>query len=134
MKQYANAKNLTWRMWWDGEQPGPIVKQYQVHSWPTVYVLDDHGVVRQRNLRGPELEQAVDALLRELPAKRRARDLLSAPALCFSWCSARRTPENCSGPQPKTPASGGEHRRPELSRSSAATAANPRPEARQPED
>jgi thiol-disulfide isomerase/thioredoxin len=70
VKQYANANNLTWRMWWDGRDPGPIVQQYQVHSWPAIYVLDDQGVIRYRDVRGDDLDQAVDTLLREMANRR----------------------------------------------------------------
>ena len=35
--------------------------------WPTTYVIDHRGVVRHRDLSGKELEDAVDALLKEIP-------------------------------------------------------------------
>src|SRR5437588_652227 len=44
---------------------GPIAQLYQVTSWPTVYVLDGNGVVRYRDVRGADLDRAVEALLRE---------------------------------------------------------------------
>jgi hypothetical protein len=36
-----------------------------VRNFPTTYVLDSHGVIRHKNLRGDELEKAVKALLAE---------------------------------------------------------------------
>ena len=71
IKNYARTKNLTWRMWWDGDVPGAIVQQYRVLSWPTIYVLDHHGVVRHRDVRGPDLDRAVDTLLHEMQTNRR---------------------------------------------------------------
>lgn len=70
LKQFLAAKHVTWRHWCDGGT-GPIAKQFGVKSWPTVYVLDAQGVVRYRDIRGPELDQAVETLLREVQPKRR---------------------------------------------------------------
>ena len=35
-------------------------------GWPTTYILDAQGVIRYRNLRGQELDDAVDTLVEEL--------------------------------------------------------------------
>src|SRR6266542_1763061 len=53
---------ITWRCWWDGS-PGPIAETWNVHSWPTIYVLDRQGVIRYRNVREKTLDEAVDALI-----------------------------------------------------------------------
>ena len=40
-------ENITWRSFWDGGSTGgPIANQYDVHSWPTIYILDAKGVIR----------------------------------------------------------------------------------------
>jgi thiol-disulfide isomerase/thioredoxin len=62
----ATREKMTWRSWWDGGQVGPIVTAWNVSSWPTVYVLDAQGVIRYKNLRGKELDEAVDTLLKEV--------------------------------------------------------------------
>jgi thiol-disulfide isomerase/thioredoxin len=63
----AEAKEkITWRSFRDGES-GPIAAAWNVHSWPTIYVLDAKGVIRYRNLRDAALDAAVDALLKETP-------------------------------------------------------------------
>ena len=60
-------ENITWRSFWDGGNTGgPIAKQYGVHSWPTIYVLDAKGVIRYKNVRGEQMDAAVDALLKEM--------------------------------------------------------------------
>ena len=60
-------ENITWRSFWDGGSTGgPIAKQFDVHSWPTIYVLDAKGVIRFKNVREHEMDKAVDALLKEL--------------------------------------------------------------------
>jgi peroxiredoxin len=55
---------IPWRVIWDGRQ-GPINTRWNVHSWPSVFVLDRQGVIRARNARGPELAKAVKAALAE---------------------------------------------------------------------
>jgi thiol-disulfide isomerase/thioredoxin len=62
--------HICWRSWrdgWNSETPsgGPISLLYDVHSWPTTFVIDPAGVIRHKNLRDKELEDAVDALLKE---------------------------------------------------------------------
>jgi len=63
-------ENITWRSWFDGGKTGgPIAQQYGVTSWPTIYVLDTKGVIRYKNVRGEQMDEAVDALLKELAAQ-----------------------------------------------------------------
>ena len=48
-----NAKdNITWRSFWNGKEGtgGPISTAWNVHGWPTIYVLDPKGVIRYRDL------------------------------------------------------------------------------------
>jgi thiol-disulfide isomerase/thioredoxin len=63
-KKMVEDKGLTWRSWWDGEDVGsPIMMSWQVRFWPTIYVLDHRGTIRYRDIRGDDLDFAVDALL-----------------------------------------------------------------------
>jgi thiol-disulfide isomerase/thioredoxin len=64
LKAAVERERITWRSFRDGPAPSPIASAWNVHSWPTVYVLDRKGVIRYRNVRGHDLEEAVDALLR----------------------------------------------------------------------
>lgn len=60
-------ENITWRSFWDGGTTGgPIATKYDVHGWPTIYVLDAKGVIRYKNVRGEAMDEAVDALLKEM--------------------------------------------------------------------
>ncbi len=53
---------VTWRSWIDGSD-GPIAEQWQISSWPTVYVLDKEGRIRFEGIRGDDLDAAVESLL-----------------------------------------------------------------------
>jgi hypothetical protein len=70
LKKTMKEENITWRSWWDGGgTDGPIAKKWNVHGWPTIYVLDHKGVIRFKNVRGESMDKAVDRLLKELEAK-----------------------------------------------------------------
>ena len=55
---------ITWPSFWD-KRDGPITRNWNVRSWPNVWVLDRRGVIRYREVRWDELDKAVDTLLRE---------------------------------------------------------------------
>jgi hypothetical protein len=67
LRQALKKENITWRSWWDGgSTDGPIAKAWNIKGWPTIYVLDHKGVIRYRDVREHALDEAVDALLKEL--------------------------------------------------------------------
>jgi hypothetical protein len=61
-------RGMTWRSWWDGSD-GPIAAAWKIKFFPSIYVIDAQGVIRYANVRGAELEQAIDTLLDEAQAK-----------------------------------------------------------------
>jgi len=66
LRRVLDAKTVTWRNWSDGPQ-GPIAQKWRVKSYPTLFVLDPQGVIRHKQLRGRELEQAVAELMSKPP-------------------------------------------------------------------
>lgn len=54
---------IIWRQAVDVDTRGPWATKWNVNSWPTIYILDKEGVIRFRNLRDQELEDAVLKLL-----------------------------------------------------------------------
>jgi Thioredoxin-like len=70
LKKVLEKERITWRSFWDGRMNGPIARQWNVHSWPTVYVLDHRGVIRGKGLRGVALERLVDELVETAAAGR----------------------------------------------------------------
>ena len=53
---------ITWPSFRD-KRRGPISNNWNVRSWPSVWVLDAQGVIRYRGVRGRELVAAVETLL-----------------------------------------------------------------------
>ena len=71
LKQVLKKENMTWRSWWDGgNTSGPIASKWNVHGWPTIYVLDHKGVIRFKGPREEALDRAVDDLLAEMAAEK----------------------------------------------------------------
>ena len=65
LKARLAEENITWPSFRDGSTSGPIATAWNIPAWPTIYVLDQKGVIRVKNVRGEELDRWVDRLLRE---------------------------------------------------------------------
>ena len=61
-------ENITWRSFWNGPEGtgGPISTLWNVHGWPTIYILDHEGRIRFKGPRGEAMDKAVDKLLAEM--------------------------------------------------------------------
>ena len=68
LKGRMTEENITWRSFWNGPKGtgGPISGKWNVRGWPTIYVLDHKGVIRFKNVRGEDMDKAVDQLLKEM--------------------------------------------------------------------
>jgi thiol-disulfide isomerase/thioredoxin len=71
-KRLADEK-ITWRSFWNGPKGpgGPISRAWKVRSWPTIYVLDDEGVIRYKDIPDKKLDEAVDEVLGKLKQERK---------------------------------------------------------------
>ena len=71
LQDFLAKEKLPWTHWWAG--PGgaesSFVQDWDIRGIPAIFVLDGEGVIRYRNVRGDELEEAVNALLKEAEAK-----------------------------------------------------------------
>src|SRR5262249_62235738 len=71
LKDFLAREKLPWTRWWAGPG-GPessFMQDWDIRGIPAIFVLDGEGVIRYRNVRGDELEKAVNALLKEAEAK-----------------------------------------------------------------
>ncbi|HEX4588806.1 MAG TPA: TlpA disulfide reductase family protein [Gemmataceae bacterium] len=62
LKRTLAAERITWPTVREGSR-GPLLRQFDVHYFPTIYVLDPAGVIRFKDVRGADLDRAVDQLL-----------------------------------------------------------------------
>ena len=82
LSKAREEENITWRSFWNGPEGtrGPISSQWNVTGWPTIYVLDDKGVIRYKNVRGPKMDAAITELLTEMGEEVNLTEMDSKPA------------------------------------------------------
>jgi hypothetical protein len=68
MQDTVEQHQINWRSFFNGRE-GPIGKQWNIRYLPTIYVLDHKGVIRHKDLRDRDLDNAVDALVKEAERK-----------------------------------------------------------------
>ena len=66
-RKYVKEKDINWRSFWSGEDGtrGPIPVKWNISTWPSSFVIDAKGMIRYKNLRGDEMDEAVTKLLAE---------------------------------------------------------------------
>lgn len=67
LKKVIKKEGITWRSFWDGKS-GPIAAEWEVERWPTLFLLDDRGVIRETYVGSPDdeaLNAAIDRLVLE---------------------------------------------------------------------
>ncbi len=62
LKSFTKEKNMPWPQYFDGKGWGnKLAAKYGIQSIPSTFLLDREGKIIGRDLRGPELEKAVEA-------------------------------------------------------------------------
>ena len=66
VRKSIGSGEITWKCWWDTSPTGPICKAWNVRNFPTVYVIDGHGIIRYKDPAIAGLTNALDTLMREM--------------------------------------------------------------------
>lgn len=69
LKKFLDKEKITWRQVVLGSTESAIPSKWNVHSWPTIYVVDARGVIRSKNVRNERLEEVVEKLVKEAERK-----------------------------------------------------------------
>jgi thiol-disulfide isomerase/thioredoxin len=69
LTDFLAKEKMPWNQWWNGSEGG-VAEDWDVQFFPTIYVIDAKGVIRHKDLRGEELENAVNDLLKEAEEKK----------------------------------------------------------------
>jgi thiol-disulfide isomerase/thioredoxin len=69
LTKFLAKEKMPWTHVWNGPDGG-LVEDWDVQHFPTIYVLDAKGVIRATELRGEELEEKVNELLKEVEEKK----------------------------------------------------------------
>jgi hypothetical protein len=70
LKPTLKEEEITWRSFWNGPMgtSGPISTEWNIHGWPTLFVIDHKGVIRHKWLGSPGdkiLDEAIEKLVAE---------------------------------------------------------------------
>jgi peroxiredoxin len=66
LKKVIADEKMTWRSFWDGgNTQGPIATKWNIHGWPTLYVVDHKGIIRHKWVGSPG-EEKLDKSLEKL--------------------------------------------------------------------
>jgi hypothetical protein len=66
LKPVLEKEQITWRSWFDGgDTDGPIATQWNVQGWPTLYLVDGKGVIRDKSLGFRDMDKLIDKLVEE---------------------------------------------------------------------
>ena len=72
-KKKSEDQQITWRSFWNGGSTnGQISREWQVRGWPTLYLIDQRGVIREKWMGAPsgdKMTKAVEALVKEAEEK-----------------------------------------------------------------
>jgi len=76
LKPVLQEQEITWRSFWNGEKGtrGPISEEWNVHGWPTLYIIDHKGVIRHKYVGSPgdeALDKAIEKLVAEAEKSRK---------------------------------------------------------------
>jgi thiol-disulfide isomerase/thioredoxin len=68
LKSFLEKESMPWDQWYTGKA-GELLMTLNVDHFPTIYVLDAKGIIRYKEVRGEELDKAVEVLLNEMTSK-----------------------------------------------------------------
>jgi peroxiredoxin len=64
LKKAMEKEHITWRSFWD-KSGGPIASAWNIEGWPTLFVIDEKGVIRHKWVGSPG-EQVMDESIEKL--------------------------------------------------------------------
>ncbi|MFO0938002.1 MAG: TlpA disulfide reductase family protein [Gemmataceae bacterium] len=68
LKDFLETEKMPWTHWHIGAS-GDVHDLLNIEHYPTIFVVDHKGVIRYKEIRGQQLEEAVEKLLKEAEAK-----------------------------------------------------------------
>lgn len=68
LTKFLEKEPMPWTHWWDSGTDNPVLKKYRVRAFPTLYLIDHTGVIRQKWVGSPgndKIDKAVQELVTE---------------------------------------------------------------------
>jgi thioredoxin-related protein len=66
--KFLEKEPMPWVHWWDGGAENPVLKKYRVRAFPTLYLIDHTGAIKQKWVGRPEsdkLDKAIEEAVKE---------------------------------------------------------------------
>jgi peroxiredoxin len=66
--KFLEKEPMPWVHWWEKGDENPVLKQYRVQAFPSLYLIDHTGIVRKKWVGNPgddKIDQAVQELVKE---------------------------------------------------------------------
>jgi hypothetical protein len=73
LKKVLKDEQITWRSFWNGGTGGGIASSWGIRGWPSLFVIDDKGVIRHQWVGSPGeavLDEAIETLVKEAEANK----------------------------------------------------------------
>jgi len=68
LTKFLEKEPMPWVHWWDNGEENPILKSYRVQAFPSLFLIDHTGVVREKWVGNPgndKIDKAVEDLVKE---------------------------------------------------------------------
>jgi hypothetical protein len=66
LKKILEKEKITWRSWFDnGTTGGPIATKWHVQGWPSLYLVDHKGVIRDKSLGSKDMDKLIEELVKD---------------------------------------------------------------------
>jgi len=77
LKKQNEAQKITWRSFKDnqGNEQPVISRRWNVLGWPTLYLIDHKGVIREKWIGSPgdkKIDEAIDKLVSDVEGKQKS--------------------------------------------------------------
>jgi len=66
IREVVKEKGITWRSFQNSANDVAISEEWGVRGWPTTYLIDQDGIIRFANVRGDDLDAAIEELMAEM--------------------------------------------------------------------
>jgi thiol-disulfide isomerase/thioredoxin len=63
--KFLEKEKMPWTHMWSGAV-GSFIDEYQIGSYPTIFVIDAKGIIRFKHVRNEQMDHAVEMLLKEM--------------------------------------------------------------------